>query len=314
MRPEPLELNAIRSLVINDFVADENGKQISVTLRRRTPEPAKGFRTLQPSVLPDGPPARLPSVLPPAGDLQLTISIMDLIGNGRCGSVYSTSLPHLQDRATSNPPCDNPLPILSYLPELVVKVADEAHVDDLASEASMYDEMEVLQGVAIPRCYGWFEGELGPLTMAPAANPSKCEPETKIAQRRNVPTRLSILVLERVGEHLPLGERIPDRSDIWEVFSDLSQLGINQPDMRYSNILTSPTSLVSQVPSSPSTISLPGKICPYHHRTHKYRIIDFDRARKTDWTLKQHYYQQVGTLGRLLEMMEMNIILEPWEY
>jgi len=76
--------------------------------------------------------------------------------------------------------------------------------------------------------------------------------------------------------------------------------------MRYSNILSAPLA------TAPTT--LPGRICPYHNSVHRYRIIDFDRARKVDWTLKQHYYEQVGTLGRLLEMMEMNVILEPWEY
>lgn len=48
------------------------------------------------------------------------------------------------------------------LPELVIKVADPDRLEDLAHEASMYDEMESLQGVAIPRCYGWFEGTLKP--------------------------------------------------------------------------------------------------------------------------------------------------------
>ncbi|KIM41468.1 hypothetical protein M413DRAFT_445466 [Hebeloma cylindrosporum] len=294
----PLASNAISSLVVKRFVKDQNKEHINVTFHRRIPDVVKGVRTLKRSVLPDGPPCRLPSTLPPPGNLQLSLFVEELIGDGRCGTVFSTHPDLLLD--LSNKSVEVLEPGLPYLPSLVIKVADHAHVEDLAAEASIYEEMENLQGVAIPRYYGWFEAELEP-TWTVDFNPSKTETAPSTA-----PGRLSLLLLERMGPLLPIGERLSDRSDIWAIFSDLAQLGIEQPDMRYSNILVAPLA------ASPTT--LPGNTCPYHNCVHKYRIIDFDRARKVDWTLKQHYYEQVGTLGRLLEMMEMNVILEPWEY
>ncbi|KAF8810319.1 hypothetical protein BYT27DRAFT_7231974 [Phlegmacium glaucopus] len=299
MHPIPLPLNAISALVLDHLVKGENDQTLTLTLQRRTPSAVRGISTRKPSRLPDGPPSRLPSTLPPNGSLQLTLSAETVIGDGRCGNVFSTSLSCLADLSAVS--SEVLKPGLPYLPELVIKVADSAHVEDLASEASMYDEMESLQGISIPRCYGWFEADLDPKQWTYFSTPLFLE---NFGQKQPTMKRLSVLLLERVGQLLPLGQRIPDRSDIWAVFIDIARLGIEQPDMRYSNILTAPI----------SASSLPAQPCPYHNCIHNYRIIDFDRARKTDYTLKQHYYEHVGTLGRLLEMMEMNIILEPWEY
>ncbi|KAF8153084.1 hypothetical protein B0H34DRAFT_91282 [Crassisporium funariophilum] len=101
----------------------------------------------KPSALADGPPMRLVSTLPSPGCLQLTLSAKELIGDGRCGRVFATSLSHLCDSSdiTVNS---------ALLPELVIKVASRDHVANLAKEASMYQEIESLQGIAIPRFYG----------------------------------------------------------------------------------------------------------------------------------------------------------------
>jgi len=163
----------------------------------------KGFRTLKRSVLPDGPPPSLPSTLPPPGDLQLSLSVEDLIGEGRCGTVFSTYPSLLLD--PSNKPVEVLEPGLPYLPSLVIKVADQAHIEDLATEASMYEEMENLQGVAIPRYYGWFEAELEPTWTVDLRSG---ENETPTSTHSG---RLSLLLLERMGPLLPIGERLPDR-------------------------------------------------------------------------------------------------------
>lgn len=195
--------NAISSLVVNRLVKDEDNEYVNVTLHRRIPDVVKGVRTLKRSVLPDGPPPRLPSTLPPPGNLQLSLSVEDLIGDGRCGTVFSTYPSLLLD------PSNNPMAVLEpglpYLPSLVIKVADQAHIEDLATEASMYEEMESLQGVAIPRYYGWFEAELEPTW---TVDLSSSETETPTSTR---PSRLSLLLLERMGPLLPIGERLPDR-------------------------------------------------------------------------------------------------------
>lgn len=80
-------------------------------------------------------------------------------------------------------------------------------------------------------------------------------------------------------------------------------MGIEQPDIRYSNILQAPT----------SSTSFPGGVCPFHGTIHHYRVIDFDSARKTDITLKRHYYNTQGYLGPILESIKQKVILEPSE-
>jgi hypothetical protein len=106
-------------------------------------------------------------------------------------------------------PSNNPVEVLEpglpFLPSLVIKVADQAHIEDLATEASMYEEMESLHGLAIPRYYGWFEAELEPTW---TVDLSSGETETPASPRSS---RLSLLLLERMGPLLPIGERIPDR-------------------------------------------------------------------------------------------------------
>jgi len=192
--------NAISSLVVNQLVKDENNEHVSVNFHRRIPDVVKGFRTLKRSVLPDGPPPRLPSTLPPPGNLELSLSVDDLIGEGRCGTVFSTYLSLLLD------PSNEPVEVLEpYLPSLVIKVADQAHIEDLATEASMYEEMENLQGVAIPRYYGWFEAELEPAWTVDSRSGENEAPTSTHSGR------LSLLLLERMGPLLPIGERLPDR-------------------------------------------------------------------------------------------------------
>lgn len=93
------------------------------------------------------------------------------------------------------------------------------------------------------------------------------------------------------------------RGDIWNIFEDMAQLGIQQMDLRHSNLLFAP-----DFPSA-----LPSNICSYHNRTHQYRVIDFDSARKVNFTSEQLYYENSAILGRLLEMMSAGVIVEPWE-
>lgn len=189
---------------------DEHGQFISIILHRRVPEEARGYRTLQPSILPDGPPLRLPSSLPPAGTIQLTLAVKNIVGEGRCGSVYSTSLSRLLD--LSDKSVDISEPDLPFLPGLVIKVADQARLEDLANEASMYDEMECLQGVAIPLCYGWLEADIDRRWQIPSTSTDN----TKLFGSNFRSNRLSILLLERVGELVPLGDRLLDRSVVYK--------------------------------------------------------------------------------------------------
>ncbi|KAF9045576.1 hypothetical protein BJ165DRAFT_1478334 [Panaeolus papilionaceus] len=195
-----LALNAIQELTLFDFARNEQGQSVPLVLTRRTAKAIKGVYTWKPSLLPDGPPIRKPSQLPPPGQMKAQISAHELIGNGRCGSVYSTSVLNVCNPERPNHTAWNPKS--PSLPNLVMKIADFDRVDDLEHEAGVYDEMESLQGVAIPQCYGWFEAEM-PTAWA--------IPEQEASSGSGKPCKLSILLLERMGGHLPLGETLPDR-------------------------------------------------------------------------------------------------------
>lgn len=163
---------------------------------------------MKPSVLPNGPPTRLPSSLLPPENFELTLVTNNVIGDGRCGTIFSVSTPTICGLSSQAAKSGVEL---AHLPELVIKVANDDHVEDLENDASMYEEMESLQSVAIPHCYGWFQADIEPgwASISGSLTPPS-DPNVKSSQRTR-PRRLSLLVLERMGNLLPLGERIEDR-------------------------------------------------------------------------------------------------------
>ena len=116
----------------------------------------------------------------------------ELVGSGRCGTTFAVDPLRLTN------PLDRKIRLLypepPYLPELVVKIAEPGHEENLKKEAAMYDELESLQGVSIPRAYGLFSVDLDPKVKIPSLSP-----DTR---------RLSILLLERMGDSLPLGGQL----------------------------------------------------------------------------------------------------------
>ena len=156
-------------------------------------------------VRPDGPPARLPSKLPPPGDFCLSVSLQERLGWGRVGSVYPLSL-------TEHPNVPQPH---SCLPPLVVKIAARRRSEDLAREAWFYEEMEHLQGVSIARCYGFFQAEVpdGCEILSWADHDETSEEEVLNTESNNTAApfpdagriSVSVLVLERLGDHIPVG-------------------------------------------------------------------------------------------------------------
>jgi hypothetical protein len=100
----------------------------------------------------DGPPPRQPSQLPPAGDLRLELALGKKAGSGASGLVYTVARAIVHDVS--------PSVSAATLPPLVVKVSIGERARMLLREASVYDEMECLQGVVVPRCFGYFEAEI----------------------------------------------------------------------------------------------------------------------------------------------------------
>ncbi|EPQ50822.1 hypothetical protein GLOTRDRAFT_133565 [Gloeophyllum trabeum ATCC 11539] len=108
------------------------------------------------------------------------------------------------------------------------RVGDVDRCDELSKEAWFYEEMECLQGVVTPRYYGHFT------TMLPARTDI-----LSLKRRASSPFPMSIILLERVGDSLPLGQPIPQvlQDDLWDMMRDFAALGICHNDLRYDNLL-----------------------------------------------------------------------------
>lgn len=151
------------------------------------------------------PPERLASRLPPPGCRQLSVQVDAALGFGRCGSVFSVTTSPLD------------APENSYVPNLVIKVAQPNERHRLASEAAIYEELESLQGIAVPLCFGWFEMELtdGDTVLQFDKNKRYQEAisisELPWKPRATTDRKLSILVLERLGAELPFEFSKSDR-------------------------------------------------------------------------------------------------------
>jgi hypothetical protein len=117
-------------------------------------------------------------------------------------------------------------------PPLIAKIAMKGKHEDLLREASIYNDLEQLQGMVIPRCFGYFDVEARegedciPWQAWQASMDRKCsDPQvfdsTREVQEGHEATasagdkksgiyRFSVLLLERLGDKLPVGARLPD--------------------------------------------------------------------------------------------------------
>ncbi|KAJ3558719.1 hypothetical protein NM688_g752 [Phlebia brevispora] len=160
------------------------------------------------------PPPRLPSKLPPPGNLHLRILLGKHISHGRVGVVYEASV----SSKDSSPDA------ASYaLPPLVAKISRHKHCEDLEHEFYYYEELESLQGVVVPRCYGLFQTRVrhGLSVIPPELEedahkdnpgptdagfvPAPAEPAPKM-----IAGIVSVMLLERLGGHLPVGKPLPE--------------------------------------------------------------------------------------------------------
>lgn len=316
--------NSIARIEIGKLVRGYDGINVSMMMRRKIPAPVvaviqEAEFNVDLVLRPDGPPERPPSKLPPPGNWSLSLSVGEIIGRGRCGTIFTTSLSRLSDPDGAEVP-----PAPPYLPELVVKVANPNHRDLLTKEAEFYYEMESLQGMSIPRCYGWFEVDLEDGMIIAEMDDEYADSDSDSDKKQDPITRtLLLLLLEKLGDRLPLGQRIPrkekcvylaahliqlfsypssTRKDLFDVFRDLARLGIQQNDIRYSNILKSPA----------APPGLPTHVCRVHRRRHRYRVLDFDDCEKNNLSEFQHEGDTDSVLGAMLEGLEEGIIIEPW--
>ncbi|KAF9503796.1 hypothetical protein BS47DRAFT_1402055 [Hydnum rufescens UP504] len=209
-------LNAISALTIHGLITDTEGANIPMILHR-TVAPLDLVPLLR---LDEGAPPevvygpfipRPPSTLPETGDLHVQLILAEEKGCGRSSFVHEVNvLP-----ATTLP---------AHLPPLVLKVARSKRRAEIAREAWFYDELECLQGVVLPRCYGWFEAELaegqsfGPSTRATRRSSDsedsnlewRFEDSKQLTEMSHSRDYVSVLLLEKMGGKLPIGVPLGD--------------------------------------------------------------------------------------------------------
>ncbi|KAF9072119.1 hypothetical protein BDP27DRAFT_1361358 [Rhodocollybia butyracea] len=278
MTPQPL--NAVSAIVLVSGEIDKRWKspKIPVVLQRTkppTPDILDDIDTREQNAKFSLPYPDPPFKLPPSGNLALHISLGKILSEGRAGIIFDCecSIPYGNDSNYRIPP-------------LVVKLARALHSPDLTKEATAYETMLCLQGSAIPRCYGFFQARLldyfdfGPM---------------------------SILLLEKVGGRLVLGEPLPDgaESDLFDICCDFAHLRIYHDDLRWANMLSV---------LSPNQGGLPSLPSPFSGKTYAWRLIDFDRISRTateSFGSVRGYYH--GYLHRVIDNVPFGSIVEPWE-
>lgn len=207
--------------------------------------------------------------------------------HGRVGSVYLINI----DGATQY-----------FLPPLKLKVAARHRSKNLAREAWFYEEVEDIQGGSIAQRYV-------------QAKPNHADPSP--ASNDNKITLISVLVLERLGDMPPMLVSLESikfvpcsfsqsahsnsplcRPDIYEIYNDLGQVGIEQMHKRWRNILAAP-------PTHDSLVN------PYHGHKHQWRIVDFDRMRKSSFRLSAIDTTQNSQLPTVFCDLADGYVVEP---
>ncbi|KAI0717911.1 hypothetical protein C8T65DRAFT_640357 [Cerioporus squamosus] len=165
-----------------------------------------------------------------------------------------------------------------YVPPLVMKVARLFKGRNVSQEAGMYKDLECLQGSIIPRCYGYFSAIVDHTQMSilPWDGPNCVYPRTFdpfVPPHPSAP--LSILLLERLGDPIPTGNRVKSETiqrDLFDIHDELARFGVTHNDWRLGNFLSAP----------PSPPGLPGLPSPNHDHLYSVRLFDFELAIRTN--------------------------------
>ncbi|GJE93479.1 hypothetical protein PsYK624_096380 [Phanerochaete sordida] len=253
---------------------------------------------------------------PSLGNLDLNLSLGAKLGRGSSGIVFEATMAR---EGTSEE-------LLSSLPPLVVKISYLGIRAGVAHDAYYYDFMQAIQGVSIPRCFGYFDAQLPtgtrlvhwtdddvladidnirthPYTDMQYEEPTDAPEDLDFQQFDESRCFVSILVLERLGGFLPIGEPLSDSllQDIDDLYDDLAHMRVWTSDIRYANILRAP-----QAPPG-----LPGRVCPFHKRAHEWRLVDFEHGRETNASLHWHKAFRAGWLRRILNNLPLVFYVNP---
>ncbi|KAJ3509577.1 hypothetical protein NLJ89_g5146 [Agrocybe chaxingu] len=264
--------NTISSITVSHITVAQLGSatQVGIKLERISPpliqakiHEDEGF------IREGGPPPRNASALPASGSIEMHLEATRLIGRGGSGCIYAVTPSDIRGPAGSE---------AIHPPPLVIKIAQGSEdCKLLTSEASMYEELEWVQGAIVPHCYGLFMGELEEGLIL-RHTPEQCDDkmfqfylQTRPVDRE--PRRIAVLVLEELGK--PLGKDNfkgrDTRDEIRDMLNDLARLGVIHHDLQLDNILEAPA-IPPGLPRLPS---------PLRDRTYGWQIIDWEYATKS---------------------------------
>ncbi|TCD67826.1 hypothetical protein EIP91_011888 [Steccherinum ochraceum] len=268
---KPMPSNAFATVVLPGVASSTQHPSLNLLLRRHQP-----LANTLPYYL-DSPANMIacPSQPTHLGHLRLSLSLGQIIGSGAVSRVYEATVIPSGSSSSLNS---------RILPPLVVKISRRGMGHTLLPEAQNYVEMATLQGHVIPRCYGLYsatipdgiqfrpwEGEDGDAQARNDRWPFHSLPKDEGLLASNIVT---ILVLERLGEALPLGTFRTDPTDFPEIqamYTDMSTFGVVHHHMATSNIVKALDGAALPVLTSPNWTK------PY-----QYRLIDFHESFKVN--------------------------------
>ena len=196
----------MQSLELSGIAMDNDGNPVILKLSRTVPDQEKReLYHVGKTNLPTPPPSRLPT----DGTVALRLEITETLSRNTRNTVYGVRVLN----------ADTELEL--YVPPLVIKVAAWFQGKNLCEEAGMYRVLESLQGIVIPRCFGYFRLAVDHTQMAILPwDGTACVyprgPHTFDLHRPPHPAApLKIMLLERLGEHVPTGSGILNETLRW---------------------------------------------------------------------------------------------------
>ncbi|KAK7679956.1 hypothetical protein QCA50_016902 [Cerrena zonata] len=272
----------------------------------------------------------------PEGKDFLEIELGEQISTGRIGLVHAVRIVRAREYVDGP---EIPLDTIGITLELCVKVAKPYHCRSLAREAWMYEHLQAqdgYQGVAVPRCYGFFtvplrdcSNKLGETLHSASHVQSWHEADIKLHSKDDRKPR--------GGDHLPSRDHLQDdtfsircavddylgskEKSSWNTWSHdpeaplISFLLMERLGEPVSNDL--PEAAEADLDSVMEDMAETGvlqldlrwnnilsareddddSVCPRHNVKHVWRLIDFDRALRVELPL----------LGRNRPMMKMRM-------
>ncbi|KAF8522500.1 hypothetical protein JB92DRAFT_2887122 [Gautieria morchelliformis] len=129
--------------------------------------------------------------------------------------------------------------------------------------------------------------------------PTRADPVS--VRNRSDKTFLSVLVLERLGDVIPIGVPLEAlKPDVREIYSDMGHFRVHHIDIRWRNILAAPATDQSI-------------FCPYHGHKHQWHVVDFDLSRKSNHLHSGIESAANGWLQTILDGLEEGYVVETWD-